>query len=299
MNARAGPDPPFHFDRFTFRPESGELIEAGAAPVRLEPQPAKVLGALLRRSGEVVSREELQREVWPADTFVDFERGLTYCVGRIRAALGDDSSAPRFVETLPRRGYRFLVPVQEEAPSAAPPVPRAPASAPRPALRRQAWDLLRRGGFFAIAAALLAVTLVIFRARTALPTVAVALFDNESGRGDLDSAAQRLTDAVVERLARPPAHWSVIGNAAVLRTPRPLRNLQTLAAQLDADFFVIGQIQPGERGFLVLTHFIRARDLRHLWVGRTETADPLDPALPAQVAERVADALAKAGRAAR
>ena len=292
------PDPPLRFDRFVFRPESGELVEAGAAaPVRLEPQPAKVLAALLRRSGQVVSREELQREVWPADTFVDFERGLGYCVGRIRGALGDDSSAPRFIETLPRRGYRFLVPVVAEAGLGSPPDALAPAGAPRPPLGKHTWDLLRRGGFFLIAAALLTVTLVIFRARTALPTVAVALFDNESGHNELDPAAQRLTDAVVERLARTPTAWSVIGNAAVLRTPRPLRNLKTLAAELDADYFVIGQIQPGERGFVVLTHLIRAGDLRHLWVDRTETADPLDPALPAPIAERVAGALARFGHA--
>ena len=145
----------------------------------------------------------------------------------------------------------------------------------------------------------LIVTIAIFRARHTPPVVAVALFDNESGLGALDPAAQRLTDAVVERLARTPSTWAVIGNAAVLRTPRPLRNLQALAAALDADFFVIGQIQPGERGFLVLTHLIRAGDLRHLWVGRIETADPLDPALPAEIAERVAGALAKTGPATR
>ena len=288
------------FDRFVFHPESGELVEAGAtAPVRLEPQPAKVLAVLLRRSGEVVSREELQREVWPADTFVDFERGLTYCVGRIRSALGDDASAPRFVETLPRRGYRFLVPVATEASTAPAPLPTVePSIVASPATRTRVPDLLRKGGLFAIAVALLTVTVVIYRARHAPPTVAVALFDNETGRGDLDPAAQRFTDAVVERLARTPTTWSVIGNAAVLRTPRPLRNLQTLAAALEADLFVIGQIQPGERGFIVLTHLIRARDLRHLWVGRIETADPLDPALPAEVADRVAGALAKTGRAA-
>jgi DNA-binding winged helix-turn-helix (wHTH) protein/TolB-like protein len=302
--ARAEPDlgmspAPLRFDRFVFHPESGELGEAGAAaPIRLEPQPARVLAVLLRRSGEVVSREELQREVWPADTFVDFERGLTYCVGRIRSALGDDAAAPRFVEDAPAAG--LSVPGADLRGSGLASADAAAAfDARADDQRRTHLGRLKRGGFFAIAVALLAVTVVILRARHAPPTVAVALFDNETGRGEFDPAAQRFTDAVVERLARTPATWAVIGNAAVLRTPRPLRNLQALAAALDADFFVIGQIQPGERGFLVLTHLIRAGDLRHLWVGRIETADPLDPALPAEIAERVAGALAKTGPATR
>ncbi len=311
-------DPPLRFDRFVFRPQSGELFEDGAAAaLRLEPQPAKVLAVLLRRSGEVVSREELQREVWPADTFVDFERGLNYCIGRIRTALGETPAAPRYVETLPKRGYRFLVAVtpakaaatadaaETPAATAAAPetpavVPDAPTATAAPTtVAGRASQLLRRGGLFAIGVALLTVTVLAVRARLSPPTVAVALFDNETGSASLDPAAQRLTDAVVARLAQSPASWSVIGNAAVLRTPRPLRNLQTLAAALDVDLFVIGQIQPGEHGFVVLTHLIRARDQRHLWVGRTETSNPLDPALPAIVAERVAVALAKPGRAGR
>jgi len=283
--------PPLRFDRFVFHPASGELIEDGAAEVRLEPQPARVLTVLLRRRGEVVSREELQREVWPADTFVDFERGLNYCVGRIRGALGDQAGAPRFIETLPRRGYRFLVPVTEVVDDVSPPA-SSKNETERPPISR----LLRRGGLVAAAVALLTLTGIALRARRAAPTIAVTLFDNETGRADLDAAAQRLTDAVVERLARQPAAWSVIGNAAILRTPRPLRNLQTLAAALDANLFVIGQIQPGEHGFVVLAHLIRARDQRHLWVGRFETVDPADPALPEQVAERVAAALATPGR---
>lgn len=315
------PDPPLRFDRFVFRPDSGELIEDGAAAaLRLEPQPAKVLAVLLRRSGEVVSREELQREVWPADTFVDFERGLNYCIGRIRTALGETPAAPRYVETLPKRGYRFLVPVTSvqatatavaretstaraatrETPAVNSDAPGTadahPAMAAPMTVAGRSSQLLRRGGLFAVGIALLTVTVLAVRARISPPTVAVALFDNETGSASFDPAAQRLTDAVVERLAQSPASWSVIGNAAVLRTPRPLRNFQTLAAALDADLFVIGQIQPGEHGFVVLTHLIRARDQRHLWVGRTETANPLDPSLPARVAERVAVVLARPDR---
>src|SRR5260370_5652903 len=100
------------FDRFEFQVDSGELITLDSR-VRLEPQPAKLLALLACRPGELVSREELQREIWPADTFVDFERGINYCIRSIRRALDDSAAAPRFIETLPRRGYRFLPAVED------------------------------------------------------------------------------------------------------------------------------------------------------------------------------------------
>src|SRR5712692_1003959 len=99
-----------------FDPLAGELRRDGVT-TRLEPQPARVLAVLVERAGDVVSREELQQRVWSGDTFVDFERGLNYCVAQIRAALGDSASEPRFVETLPRRGYRFIASIPDAAPA--------------------------------------------------------------------------------------------------------------------------------------------------------------------------------------
>ncbi len=98
--------PPFELDL------AGLELRRSGSLVRLQQQPAKVLALLVRRSGEPVTREEIQREVWGTDTFVDFEHGLNFCIRQIRAALGDDAAAPRFVETLPRRGYRFIAPVE-------------------------------------------------------------------------------------------------------------------------------------------------------------------------------------------
>src|SRR5512133_1375288 len=84
-----------------------ELRRAGQL-VRIQPQPFRVLALLASWPGEVVTREEIQAEVWPAGTFVDFEQSLNFCIRQIRAALGDNALAPRFVETLPRRGYRWV-----------------------------------------------------------------------------------------------------------------------------------------------------------------------------------------------
>jgi DNA-binding winged helix-turn-helix (wHTH) protein/TolB-like protein len=94
-----------------FDVKAGELRRGGMT-TRLEPQPARVLAMLVDRAGDVVTRAELQQHVWSGDTFVDFERGLNYCIAQIRTALGDSASSPRFIETLPRRGYRFIAPVE-------------------------------------------------------------------------------------------------------------------------------------------------------------------------------------------
>jgi DNA-binding winged helix-turn-helix (wHTH) protein len=123
------------FGPFELDVRSGELRRNGTT-VRLQPQPLKVLLLLAGRPGEVVTREEIQADIWPAGTFVDFEQSLNFCIRQIRAALRDDANAPRYVETLPRRGYRWVAgPVQSET---APPVvrewPRPIAETPAPSV---------------------------------------------------------------------------------------------------------------------------------------------------------------------
>jgi cholera toxin transcriptional activator len=90
--------------------DTGELRKKGAR-VRLQEQPFQVLSALLQNPGQVVTRDELREKIWPADTFVDFDHSLNTAVNKIRESLGDSASSPRFVETLARRGYRFIAPV--------------------------------------------------------------------------------------------------------------------------------------------------------------------------------------------
>jgi len=109
---------------------AGELRKSGVK-LRLQGQPFQVLALLLERAGDVVTREELQQKLWPSDTFVDFDHSLNTAINKVREALGDSASSPRYVETLARRGYRFIAPVQGDAPS-----PRVnsvpPAAAPDP-----------------------------------------------------------------------------------------------------------------------------------------------------------------------
>jgi DNA-binding winged helix-turn-helix (wHTH) protein len=98
------------FGPFQFHPETGELFRNGER-VELQNQPARVLELFTRRAGELVTREELRSTLWGNDTYVDFDRSLNFCVRRIRVALEDSSREPAYLETLPRRGYRFLATV--------------------------------------------------------------------------------------------------------------------------------------------------------------------------------------------
>jgi TolB-like protein/Tfp pilus assembly protein PilF len=102
----------FGFDKFELDVRSGELRTDGK-PVKLQLQPFKVLAFLVARAGQVVTRDEIRQHVWGGETFVDYQQGLNYCIREIRAALGEDATNPRFIETCPRRGYRFLIPVVE------------------------------------------------------------------------------------------------------------------------------------------------------------------------------------------
>src|SRR5258707_757914 len=100
------------FDTFELDLRAGELHKHGVK-LRLQGQPVQLLAILLQSAGNLVTREELRSQLWPADTFVDFDHSLHNAIGRIREALGDSAEIPRYIETLPRRGYRFIAPVEE------------------------------------------------------------------------------------------------------------------------------------------------------------------------------------------
>ena len=102
----------FRFGVFEFDTASGELSREGKVQPRLRDQALQILRMLLERPREVVTREELRNGLWPADTFVDFDHGLNTAINQLRSALGDSAANPRFIQTLPRRGYRFIAPVE-------------------------------------------------------------------------------------------------------------------------------------------------------------------------------------------
>lgn len=115
----------FRFGVYEADPASGELRKSGVR-LRLQEQPFQVLLILLERPGEVVGREELRQKLWPGDTFVDFDHSLNTIVNKLREVLGDSAASPRFIETLARRGYRFVAPVERVATGEQASAPAAP-----------------------------------------------------------------------------------------------------------------------------------------------------------------------------
>ncbi len=107
MGSPEGKNGLIHFGPFELDPDAEQLRKSGV-PLKLQPQQFVVLLLLAQRAGEIVSRQEIQQRVWGDGTFVDFDRGINFCINQIRAALGDDADRPRYIETLPRRGYRFI-----------------------------------------------------------------------------------------------------------------------------------------------------------------------------------------------
>jgi DNA-binding winged helix-turn-helix (wHTH) protein/TolB-like protein len=284
----------FRFGLFEFDCASGELRREGAL-VRLQSQPAQVLACLIQHAGEITSREELFRTVWGDQTFVDFERGLNFCIAQIRLALGDDATAPRYIQTIPRRGYQFIAPVQRIAGPATHVIPV------RASLRSSS----RVVQWLCAAGLLLAVGLGweywrSFRhASRVPPIVAVVRFDNETGDATLTSFSDGLTDSVVEQLtALSGGRYGVVGNARVLRLGRDQRDLNAISHTLHAEYVILGQVQGSASHARILAHLIHMPDQTHLWVARIDSsiADPLaaEGNFSKQIAQQFSPRLAKA-----
>ena len=135
---------PIRFGVFEADPHTGELRKQGVR-IKLRDQPFQILLLLLGRPGEVVSRDELQEQLWPGDTFVDFDRSLNKAVNHLRDALGDSAESPRFIETLPKRGYRFIASVDAAKPNGHPLEPALEAQHPL-AEQPERWEHAQKRG---------------------------------------------------------------------------------------------------------------------------------------------------------
>jgi DNA-binding winged helix-turn-helix (wHTH) protein/TolB-like protein len=264
----------FRFGTFTFDDRTLELMRSDR-PASIEPQPARALALLLARAGDVVTREELRAHLWGSGTHVDFDRGLAYSIGELRAALGDSADNPRFVQTLPRRGFMFIAPVtrDELAPRRAP----APQTTPDPGETVRPVVVQPWIAFVAIGAVALMVgaagALMLARDRPQAPPrrpiVAVAVFENETGDGRHDRVVASVSDAIVERLtAVGPLRIGVNGNAAILRRGRDARDWRAVARATGAVYLVSGQLQTKSDRLSLLMQLIRLDDGTHVWVQR-------------------------------
>jgi len=256
----------FRFGSFEFDASSGDLRRDGLL-IRLQAQPAKVLAHLVHHAGQIVAREDLHSTIWGEETFVDFERGLNVCIAQIRSALGDESTSPRFIRTLPRRGYQFIYPV-ERIPAQAPVEPSDEAEP-----RTFPWrTFLACVAGLAILIGIAASTKWRRGSHSSAPLiVAVVPFDNETGDAGVSRFCNELSDNFVQQFAAASqGHFRVIGNASILRVPREQRDLAKIAATLHAQFVVLGQVQGGGAQTRILAHLIRMPDQTHVWVVRLE-----------------------------
>jgi DNA-binding winged helix-turn-helix (wHTH) protein/TolB-like protein len=266
------------FGPFEFDPASGELLRGGAV-VRLQRQPARLLELLLANAGRLVTREEIREALWGDEVHVDFERSLNFCVGKLRAVLEDDAAAPRYVETVPTRGYRFVAAAEHAETTAGG--------------RGSGRGILK----WAVVVAILLVSgagfFVEFR-RTAIdpPKIVVIPFHNETGSPDFDRVAKGVSDAAVARLAAPDqlSRLRVIGNATDVFFSFKPRDMREIGIRLGAQYLVLGQLKKDDAHFRVIAHLIRVSDQTHVWA-TTFDRDSLDLSAQAAIAEEIAKAV--------
>jgi TolB-like protein/DNA-binding winged helix-turn-helix (wHTH) protein/Flp pilus assembly protein TadD len=282
----------YRFGDFAFDPSSGELHKHGLK-VRLQEQPFQILMLLLVRPGEVVTREQVRQALWPGDTFVDFDAGLNSAIKRLRDALEDSAEEPRFVETLPRRGYRFVAPVEgPPAPVPEPATIQVPAS---PARKSRFWGVAAPLTVAAVLAALgLSATRNRWRAERSGPvqirSIAVLPFENLGGDREQDYFVDGMTDAIITNLAQVRA-LRVISRTSVVQYERTDKLLPRIAEDLNVDAVVEGTVMRSGDRVRVTAQLIHAATDRHLWA-RTYERELRDVlALQAELAGAIAQAV--------
>jgi TolB-like protein/DNA-binding winged helix-turn-helix (wHTH) protein/Tfp pilus assembly protein PilF len=295
----------FRFGVFEADLRTGELRRKGR-PVRLQEQPFQVLALLLERPGELVTREELRQALWPSDTFVDFEHGLNKAISKLRDALGDDSGTPRYIETLPRRGYRFIAPVISANPASEPFESKTvPAAQTGPVAKgsseRAGWKM--PVAVLSLGLLVLLISWSLFRlarkpARTAegpltapIRSLAVLPLQNLSGDKDQEYFADGMTDELITDLGQMSA-LRVISRTSVMRykqTSKTLPPLPQIRRELGVDAIVEGSVFRSGNRVRITAQLIDARNDRHLWAHAYERDLRDVIALQDEVARDIAD----------
>ena len=291
------------FGAFELDLKNEQLRKSGLL-VKLPPQPLKILAWLSTHAGQLVTRQELQDQLWGPETFVDFEQGLNYCIKQIRLALGDDSDSPRFIETIPKRGYRFIAAVHPPAspadggatartsdstvPDLAP-----PAIQTRPAPR--VLPLLL------VAASLIAIVLAVAhltkttratRQRAAPPplTLAVLPFDVLNREEAIGHLAIAIPDAITARLARA-GQIRVRPTSAVLHSDTRKRELADVARVLGTEYLLTGTLQEIGDNLRVNVQLVRGTDMVSLWGEHYDLPNASLLTLEDAISEKVVGAL--------
>ena len=242
------------FGPFQLDLRAAELHHNGSK-VKLPEQPFQILCELVEHPGEVVTREELRQRLWRSDTFVDFEHGLNTAVKRLREALGDSAENPRYVETLPRHGYRLIVPVEK-------PEPVIPEASNR---RRVIWLSVSAVLVVAVAAGLVWRLQLLQRFRPVkIESLAVLPLENLSGNPDEEYFADGMTEALITELGKVQA-MRVISRQSVMHYKGTNKTVPQIAKELQVDAVVEGSaLRSGDR-VRITTQLVQANPERHLW----------------------------------
>jgi DNA-binding winged helix-turn-helix (wHTH) protein/TolB-like protein/Tfp pilus assembly protein PilF len=295
MNSPQTQPPLVRFGPFTANLHTGELWKDGIR-IKLQIQPFQILTMLLERPNELVAREDLQRKLWPSDTFVDFDQGLNKAVNKLRDALCDSADAPRFIETVPRRGYRFIAPVvvdprPTESPEKLTAAPAIPTTAAHPT---SSLSKTRRAAVvLALAVVLIAILAFVWRSRTVssetLHSVAVLPLTSQGAAGDYD-VADGMTDSIINNLSFVP-NLRVTSHASVFQYRGQVVDPRAAGRKLDVSAVLTGRVVQAGTSMSVNLELTATADGRHLW-GQQYTRNLTDrAALQQEVAGAVADAL--------
>lgn len=299
-------DDPVRFGAFQLDVRTGELRKAGVR-INLPDQPFQVLKALLDRPGDLVTREELRHRLWPAETFVDFEHGLNAAVRRLRDALGDSAEVPRFVETLPRRGYRFIAPVTQ--PSEDQPRPARPGvddqhegfgtvDAKRaPGRRTPAWRPA------AVVAAVTFVSVGIIWASGYRPwplatsehtspagrfMLAVLPFENLTGDPEQEYLGDGMTEELIAQLGRiNPTRLGVIARTSAMQFKKTTKRVDRIGSELGVSYLLEGSVRTTGGRIRITVQLIEAQTESHLWAEQYERDAKDLLTLQRQIAEAI------------
>lgn len=311
--ATPNPSERVRFGVFEADLRSGELRKQGIK-IKLHHQPFQVLSMLLEHPGEVVTREELKTKLWPLDTFVDFDVGLNSAVKKLRDALGDSADIPRYVETLPRRGYRFIWSLSNASTSKAEPAAGVPGrvvveqsvaasegvvtEVPVVSGVSRRWTLWTTAGVLAG----LLVLLVGFDvgswrekllARTTpiqIRSIAVLPLENLSGDPSQEYFTDGMTEALVTELAQISS-LRVISRTSVMRYKGTRKPLPEIAKELNVDGIVVGAVVQSAERVRVDAQLIQATTDRHVWASSYERSPGDAVLLQSEVARAIANTI--------
>jgi TolB-like protein/DNA-binding winged helix-turn-helix (wHTH) protein/Flp pilus assembly protein TadD len=287
--------------------QSGEVRKSGLR-IKVQQQPMKLLEILLEHPGEVVTREELRSRVWPSESFGDFDQALNISIGKLRSALGDSAESPRFIETLPKRGYRFIADVSvvdtDTSPKRREPVAGdLPATdsghniqgiglavAPQPRLLPTRWIVVALALVIIVSLAILSVWL--FRSRGPAPTgirsIAVLPLENLSGDASQNYFADGMTDELITDLAQISA-LRVISRTSVMVYKGARKPLPQIARELNVDAVVEGTVLRSGDQVRITAQLIEASTDKHVWSQSYEGELRDTLALQNRVASAIAD----------